>query len=119
MNSSLFYCYFIAFSDCFHLNDSLVRNFPMADGITESTDLPKLGKALAKQLGSKAERTSISTKDGDQIEYAEFNVAGSKPILDEIDALLAAHYGLSEEELDFVINYDIKYRMGEELEWAE
>lgn len=115
LNSSLFYCYFIAFSDCFHLNDSLVRNFPMADGITESTDLPKLGKALAKQLGSKAERTSISTKDGDQIEYAEFNVAGSKPILDEIDALLAAHYGLSEEELDFVINYDIKYRMGEEL----
>jgi len=41
----------------------------------------------------------------------------NKPLLDEIDALLAAHYGLSEEELDFpaaagqvVINYDIKYR---------
>jgi len=37
--------------------------------------------------------------------------------------LLAGHYGLTEEELDFpaaagqvVINYDIKYRMGEELE---
>ncbi|MCC6936695.1 MAG: hypothetical protein IT226_00600 [Flavobacteriales bacterium] len=43
----------------------------------------------------------------------------AKPLLDEIDALLAAHYGLSAEELDFVINYDIKYRMGDELEWAE
>jgi hypothetical protein len=39
----------------------------------------------------------------------------SKPIIDEIDAALADHYKLTEEELDFIINYDIKYRMGEEL----
>ena len=26
--------------------------------------------------------------------------------------VLAAHYGFTEEELDFIINYDIKYRMG-------
>ena len=25
------------------------------------------------------------------------------------------HYGFTEEELDFIINYDIKYRMGDEL----
>lgn len=25
---------------------------------------------------------------------------------------MAHHYGLSEEELDFIINYDVKYRMG-------
>jgi hypothetical protein len=24
----------------------------------------------------------------------------------------ARHYGFTEEELDFIINYDIKYRMG-------
>ena len=29
--------------------------------------------------------------------------------------LLAKHYGFTEEELDFIINYDIKYRMGDEL----
>ena len=39
----------------------------------------------------------------------------SKPIIDEIDELLAKHYGFTEEELDFIINYDIKYRMGDEL----
>jgi len=26
---------------------------------------------------------------------------------------LASHYGFSEEELDFIVNYDIKYRMGQ------
>jgi hypothetical protein len=36
----------------------------------------------------------------------------SKPIVDEIDRALARHYGLSAEELDFIINYDVKYRMG-------
>ena len=25
---------------------------------------------------------------------------------------LARHYGLSDEELDFIINYDVKYRIG-------
>ena len=39
----------------------------------------------------------------------------SKPIIDEIDVLLAKHYGFTDEELDFIVNYDIKYRMGDEL----
>ena len=36
----------------------------------------------------------------------------SKAIIDEIDCVLAEHYGFTAEELDFIINYDIKYRMG-------
>ena len=48
----------------------------------------------------------------------------AKPILDEIDRVLAAHYEFTDEELDFIpstklragINYDIKYRMGRDAE---
>jgi hypothetical protein len=36
----------------------------------------------------------------------------SKNIIDEIDLRLGQHYGFTEEELDFIINYDIKYRIG-------
>ena len=32
----------------------------------------------------------------------------------EIATALACHFKFTEEELDFVINYDIKYRMGQE-----
>ena len=35
-----------------------------------------------------------------------------KPILDEIDTVLAEHYGFTAEELDFILNYDLKYRLG-------
>jgi hypothetical protein len=40
----------------------------------------------------------------------------SKPLIDEIDRVLAQHYGFTDEELDFIINYDIKYRMGRDAE---
>jgi hypothetical protein len=39
--------------------------------------------------------------------------------VDEIDRVLAKHYGFTDEELDFIINYDIKYRMGREATNAE
>ena len=48
-----------------------------------------------------------------------FFIKYSKPIIDEIDKVLAAHYGFTDEELDFIINYDIKYRMGDELNSGE
>ena len=36
-----------------------------------------------------------------------------------LTTMLAKHYGFTEEELDFIINYDIKYRMGDELNAGE
>lgn len=49
-------------------------------------------------------------------EFDSFYPAKSKPIIDQIDTVLAQHYNFTEEELDFIINYDIKYRMGKELD---
>ena len=34
----------------------------------------------------------------------------------KIEKVLAQHYGFTDEELDFIINYDIKYRMGKKLD---
>ncbi len=48
-----------------------------------------------------------------------FNFRPSKPITDEIDRVLTKHYGLTDEELDFIINYDIKYRLGRDGEDGE
>ncbi|MGQ9689638.1 MAG: hypothetical protein ACUVXF_12780, partial [Desulfobaccales bacterium] len=50
------------------------------------------------------------------VEYQEFYPRLSKLIIDQIDQILAKHYGFTDEELDFIINYDIKYRMGAEAE---
>lgn len=53
-----------------------------------------------------------SQKITERTETQSFKIQKSKPIIDEIDKALASHYGFMDEELDFIINYDIKYRIG-------
>ena len=62
-----------------------------------------------------ATRKRATYKTTGKVEYDEFSPRESKPIIDEIDRVLARHYGFTDAELDFIINYDIKYRMGDDL----
>ena len=70
-----------------------------------------LADKLIRDLEKNALPKTIQTKQGHTIEYAEINASNSKPIIDEIDTVLAKHYGFTDEELDFILNYDIKYRL--------
>jgi hypothetical protein len=114
LNSSLFYAYFITHGDCFHLSEALATGFPVPSELACDSRLAALNQQLMQDLTANAKNKTIRTKDGDTIAYAEFFVSRSKPILDQIDRVLAQHYGFTDEELDFILNYDIKYRMGEE-----
>jgi predicted metal-dependent peptidase len=51
--------------------------------------------------------------------YKEYCPTQAKHVIDEIDKVLSKQYELTEVELDFIVNYDIKYRMGKELEEEE
>jgi len=112
-NSSLFYWYYSVLSDCEHINDILIRNFPVPLTWRETSWL-SLAQQLSTSLAKNARRKTIYTKQGHTIEYDEIRALHSKPIIDEIDRVLARHYGFTDEELDFIINYDIKYRVGQE-----
>jgi len=118
LNSSLFYAYFVAYSDCFHLSDGIASSFPVSAEILSDKKLVELSKKLMKDLRDQAERKTINTKDGDKITYDEFYGGRSKSIIDDIDRVLGKHYGFTDEELNFVVNYDIKYRMGQEANAA-
>jgi len=113
MNSSLFYWYYSVFSDCEHVNDSLVKGVHLPCN-WEKADWIDLSHSLSEDLAIHAKRKIIHTAQGHTIEYDEIKAMHSKPIIDEIDRVLAKHYGFSDEELDYLINYDIKYRMGAE-----
>jgi hypothetical protein len=65
-----------------------------------------------KDYKSHAVRKEAEYKATGKVVYDEFYPKYSKPIIDEIDRVLAKHYGFTGDELDFIINYDIKYRMG-------
>lgn len=112
LNSSLFYSYFVAYSDCFHLSQTLVEKFPVTDEILRDDSLASLSKKLMADLRQNAERKTIRTRDGDEIEYAEFVASKSKSAIDKIDERLAKLYEFDPMQLEFILNYDIKYRMG-------
>jgi hypothetical protein len=57
----------------------------------------------------------VNRKNRDFVEVGRCFLQKSKLIIDEIDTVLAGYCGFTAEELDFIINYDIKYRMGKEL----
>ena len=111
LNSSLFYWYYSSFSDCEHINDKMVRSFAIPENWNNS-DWQEVNQSLLEDMASNSTLKTIKTKEGHVIDYDELNAAASKSIINDIDRILAKHYGFTDEELDFIINYDIKYRMG-------
>jgi hypothetical protein len=74
-----------------------------------------LSQRLMEDLNKNSKLKVTFYKNRGEIQYQEFFILYSKSIIDQIDTVLAQHYGFTEEELDFIINYDIKYRMGKAL----
>jgi hypothetical protein len=97
----------------------LTTGFPVPPKAFEDEALESLGATLMRDLNRNAERKTINTKDGNRISYAEYRAGASKSIIDEIDRNLAMHYGFTENELDFIVNFDIKYRLGGAAEGEE
>jgi len=104
MNSSLFFWYWIAISDCWHITAKELKHMLV---ITEGIDMDKYHR-LSKRLENKLEETKkyIRTK---QTEY-EYKHKLCKDVIDEIDNELASAYNLTNEELNYIKSFSLKYR---------
>ena len=107
-------------------SDTLRRNRDIStfrfDPREMSADALKLLGALGRdyvQLKPNAEKAVRFDKGTKAVECLSFRVNPSKTILDEIDTVLTGHYGFTAEELDFILNYDTKYRLGRSTEEEE
>ncbi|MBK7377855.1 MAG: Eco57I restriction-modification methylase domain-containing protein [Ignavibacteriales bacterium] len=118
LSSSLFYWYYVMHSDARTNNPSDLKDFPFDINILSDKVKQQL-ISLCDRLMGDIDKNSIMQDANYQtgvVKFQQFFIQNSKPIIDSIDTVLAVHYGFTEEELDFIINYDIKYRMGKELE---
>ena len=106
--STLFFIWWLSNSDCYDLNKPEILNFPKC----KANDLVILSQELEQDMQVNSKRRIYHYKTTGRVEYDEFYMKKSKSIIDEIDKILAKHYDFTEEELDYIINYDIKYRMG-------
>ena len=116
ISSSLFYWNYIGYTDCRNLQKSFIDTFRLPNAIYSDKVLVTKGGELFKDYEKNKYTKSTHYKTtGNDVIYDEYYPKKSKPIIDQIDKVLAKHYGFTDEELDFIINYDIKYRMGDEL----
>ena len=113
LNSSLYWWYYSLNYDMFNQTDANILDFQLT--YDSEIEIQQFAPILESDLDRNKTLLITNKKDGDtNVSYA-YNKKISKPIIDKIDKALAKHYGFTEEELDFIINYDIKYRMGDEL----
>lgn len=115
LNSSLFYWFITVFSDCRHVNKREVDAFPIDLEALSSGERRKELEALAVELMADLKVNSVNRTMSfkhDTLTVQCIYPKISKPIADKIDRVLGEHYGFTPEELDFILNYDIKYRLG-------
>lgn len=114
-SSSMFFFYFFSVGNCRNLTLEDVKSFPIGKPSKEiSAKITNLFDELMDDFNKNS-----TVKSRGVTQFQEFDWGASKPIIDEIDRVLARHYGFTDEELDFIINYDIKYRMGRDASESE
>jgi hypothetical protein len=119
LSSNLFWWWYTITSNLRDLNPSDIQGFKFPSTVLNDSEIIKLGKKYLKDLEDNSTMLTRIQKQTGETQTQSFKISLSKPIIDEIDTVLAEHYGFTAEELDFIINYDIKYRMGKEMENGE
>ena len=113
LNSNLFYWLITTGSDCRNLNRREVQNFPLDLASIEAElvqELCQLSQQLAEDLRAHSCLQKMTIQGQGRLTIQCMHPARSKSLIDEIDRLLACHYALGAEELDFLLHYDEKYR---------
>ncbi|TPL16766.1 SAM-dependent methyltransferase [Mesorhizobium sp. B2-4-10] len=122
--SSLFSLYYVVWSSCQVVNSPDLMFPAELNGLTKKYG-DRLSKLAQRLMEDVVGRSKIQTRNYSSrgrvfvMRKQYFYFKESKRIVDEIDSILAEYYAFSPEELDFIRNYDVKYRMGAEAEADE
>lgn len=118
LSSSLFYWFNTMTSDCRNLNKREITAFPVPSSFSDE-EVSRIQEATRRLMDDYVRNSSVRsvTYAGvGKVSVQYFNFRLSKHIIDEIDEIVLQKYGLSIKEIDLILNYDIKYRMGQSLE---
>ena len=118
LNSSLFYWWYVVWSDGRHLLDEHIKSFPIdIDSLPD--DLKEKLKSLTEELMKRYDKNSnikINRRSGGYtIKIKEIIPSKSRSIIDQIDEILADYFELNTDERNFIKDFDINIRIKEEV----
>ena len=116
LSSNLFFWWYQIYSDNLNLKSYEIEEFPFP--------LNRLTDEVIVQINSLYEEYLIDieinsnvrqTKKYSNIDsFKEYKIGKSKYIIDKIDDLISPLYGLSRQEVEFIKNYEIEYRISDD-----
>lgn len=114
LNSSLFYWWFVVWSDGRDLLADHIKSFPISLEAFSQTIKDRLKKLVEELMKSYDNNSNIKVNErmgGYVIKIKEIIPSKSKAIIDEIDCIFAECFGFSQREEEFIRNFDIEFRM--------
>jgi hypothetical protein len=116
LSSNLFYFYQQVYSDGLHIKQSEIDNFPLPKVSSEVLDSICFAYNIYLE---DIERNVVNHNDSSYQninKYKEYKILKSKPLIDKIDDLICPLYNLTQEEINFIKNYEIEYRLRDETD---
>lgn len=118
LSTSLFFWYYQIYSDNLNLKKYEIESFPIPiNGLKSVDGLLKTAEMLyAEYLEDIEKNANIrkSTGYSHVTEFKEYKLGKSFKLIDKLDSLLDKYYGLSEDEVSFIKNYERSFRSDDE-----
>lgn len=116
LSSNLSFWFYQIFSDNLNWKTYEIENFTLPQLSTENVEY--LDKLYFRYLTDIEAKANVRTTSGESTynvdSFKEYKIVRSKAIIDEIDDYICPLYGLSQEETDFIKNYELEFRLAGE-----
>ena len=112
-SSSTFWWWLTVTTDLHSVTPKLLKSFKVFQSLLVDPELSSLGLIYIEDLKKHSKMLTCEQSTTGTTQTQSFVVRYSKPIIDSIDECLSRYYGFTESELDFIQNYDIKFRAKE------
>lgn len=117
LSSSLFWLYQQAYSDGLNLKQSDLLAFPVPDmaALQSLQPLKNVFAAYTAHIERNARLHAIAGATTYNVAaFKEYKLRRSKHLIDQIDDFVCPLYGLSAAETEYVKNYELEFRLGDE-----
>lgn len=116
LSSNLSFWFYQIYSDNLNWKGYEIASFPIPQlSCQDKAFLNELYKNYLEDIEKNANvRISSGTSSYNVASFKEYKIGKSKAIIDEIDDFIAPLYGLTNQELEFIKNYEIEFRLSEE-----
>ena len=116
LSSNLSFWFYQIFSDNLNWKTYEIENFTLPQLSTENVEY--LDKLYSRYLADIEAKANVRTTSGESTynvdSFKEYKIVHSKTIIDEIDDYICPLYGLTQEETDFIKNYELEFRLAGE-----